>query len=182
MGVLHPEFCHEFRHFECMRHLASACGEGDDLDIVISSTWRHTKYLLTLKTRFPESLAQHIVRVTPAYAALEGLPSKVLPFEREAECLGWMRANRPGHVRWIAVDDKPWLYSPFCAELFLVTGKTGWMVQRECNGTTGLSNCNSRCCSSTPRPVAGKKFEPRTSSRQKARLHLSPWSATAALA
>lgn len=124
-GVLHPEFCHESRHFECVQHLANACGERDDLDIVISSTWRHTKDLSNLKACFPESLARRIVGVTSAYAALEGLPSKVLPFEREAECLGWIRANRPGHARWIAVDDRPWLYRPFCPELFLVPGKTG---------------------------------------------------------
>lgn len=123
-GVLHPEFCHESRYFECTHHLASACGECD-LDIVISSTWRHKMDLDVLKARFPDSLAQRIVGATSAYAALEGLPTKVMPFEREAECLGWMRANRPGHARWIAVDDRSWLYRPFCAELFLVDGKTG---------------------------------------------------------
>lgn len=124
-GVLHPEFCHESRHFECVHHLVSACGGRDDLDIVISSTWRHTMGLPALKSRFPEALAQRIIAVTPPYAALQDLPHKVMPFEREAECLGWMRANRPGHATWIAVDDRPWLYRPFCPELFLVPGKTG---------------------------------------------------------
>ncbi len=124
-GVLHPEFCHESRHFECMQHLASACLGRDDLDIVISSTWRHNLGLPALKARFPQGLARRIIAITPAYAALRDLPHKVMPFEREAECLGWMRANRPGHTAWIAVDDRPWLYRPFCPELFLVTGKTG---------------------------------------------------------
>ncbi|WP_019575449.1 HAD domain-containing protein [Curvibacter lanceolatus] len=124
-GVLHPEFCHESRHFECVHHLASACGQRGDLDIVVSSTWRHTMGLSTLKARFPEALARRIIAVTPAYTALQDLPHKVMPFEREAECLGWMRVNRPGHATWIAVDDRPWLYRPFCSELFLVNGKTG---------------------------------------------------------
>ena len=124
-GVLHPEFCHESRHFVCMNHLVNACGEREALDIVISSTWRHAIDLPGLKARFPEALARRIIGVTPAYAALRDLPHKVMPFEREAECLGWMRANRPGHTTWIAVDDRPWLYRPFCPELFLVTGKTG---------------------------------------------------------
>lgn len=124
-GVLHPEFCHESRHFECVHHLTSACAERGDLGIVISSTWRHNMDLQALKARFPEALAQRIIAVTPAYAALQDLPHRVMPFEREAECLGWMRANRPGHATWIAVDDRPWLYRPFCTELFLVAGKTG---------------------------------------------------------
>jgi hypothetical protein len=128
-GVLHPEFCHESRHFECVHHLVGACGEREDLDIVISSTWRRNLGLPALKARFPEALSRRIIAVTPAYATLRDLPAKVMPFEREAECLGWMRANRPGHTRWIAVDDRPWLYRPFCSELFLVAGKTGLDVQ-----------------------------------------------------
>lgn len=53
-GVLHPEFCHESRHFECVHHLANACGERDDLDIVISSTWRLSLGPQDLQARFPK--------------------------------------------------------------------------------------------------------------------------------
>ncbi|KRC28789.1 hypothetical protein ASE28_17675 [Acidovorax sp. Root219] len=124
-GVLHPEFCHESRHFECNDHLLDACRGRDDLEIVISSTWRNNMALSALKVRLPEALARRVVGVTAPYATLQDLPAKVMPFEREAECLGWMRANRPGHIAWVAVDDRAWLFRPFCVELFLVSGKTG---------------------------------------------------------
>lgn len=81
--------------------------------------------LSALKVRLPEALARRVVGVTAPYATLQDLPAKVMPFEREAECLGWMRANRPGHIAWVAVDDRAWLFRPFCVELFLVSGKTG---------------------------------------------------------
>lgn len=124
-GVLHPEFCHESRHFECAHHLANACSALGNLDIVISSTWRHQMGHATLTSRLPEALARRVVGVTPAYPILRDLPHKVMPFEREAECLSWVRANRPGHESWIAADDRAWLFRPFCPELFLVNGKTG---------------------------------------------------------
>lgn len=124
-GVLHPEFCHESRHFECARYLLDACEGRRDLEIVISSTWRHNRSLSELKVRLPGALAQRVVGTTLPYAALQDLPQKVMPFEREAECLGWMRLNRSGYVTWLAVDDRPWLFRPFCTELFLVNGRTG---------------------------------------------------------
>ncbi|MBU2122940.1 MAG: hypothetical protein KJ999_21190 [Gammaproteobacteria bacterium] len=83
-----------------------AFAERDNLDIVISSTWRHNVGLRALKARFPEELARRIIAVTPAYAALWDLPHKVMPFEREAECLD--RGRR-----------LTLLYRPFCSELFL---------------------------------------------------------------
>lgn len=40
-GVLHPEFCHESKHFCCLPFFEEAVRHAPDVEIVISSTWRH---------------------------------------------------------------------------------------------------------------------------------------------
>ena len=34
-------------------------------------------------------------------------------------------ANGVAHLPWLAVDDRSWLYRPFCKALFMVDGRTG---------------------------------------------------------
>ena len=46
-------------------------------------------------------------------------------YEREAECQAWLWANDVPHRRWVAVDDRSWLYRPFCKSLLLVDGRVG---------------------------------------------------------
>lgn len=123
-GVLHREFCHASKHFECEANFEQAiCGL--DLEIVVSSTWRKDRDLDGIKSLLSERISSRIVGQTPKYFELDDVPRKLALYEREAECAAWMRANRPAYTRWLAVDDRPWLFSPFCPNLFLVDGKRG---------------------------------------------------------
>lgn len=39
-GVLHPEHCHESKHFCCLPVLEDALRQAPEWQVVISSTWR----------------------------------------------------------------------------------------------------------------------------------------------
>ncbi len=123
-GVLHREFCHPSRHFECEAVFASAI-YGLDVEVVVSSAWRLGRELKEVMALLSDSVASRIVGMTPRYSQLPDIPSKLALYEREAECAAWLSANRPAYTRWIAADDRPWLFRPFCSNLFLVDGKRG---------------------------------------------------------
>ncbi len=123
-GVLHPEFCRESKHFVCEPYLISAL-EGIDVEIVVSSTWRTLRPLDEIRARLSAAVASRIVGATARYSQLADVPSRLALYEREAECVAWLKTNRPAWTRWLAVDDRAWLFRPFCANLFLVDGKRG---------------------------------------------------------
>lgn len=123
-GVLHPEFCHAKRHFECEAYFSAAiCGL--DLEIVVSSTWRHDRDVDEIKALLSDGVSARIVGKTPSYSKLPYVASKLALYEREAECVAWLASNRPAYTQWLAVDDRPWLFRPFCPHLFIVDGKRG---------------------------------------------------------
>ncbi|WP_184854924.1 HAD domain-containing protein [Acidovorax soli] len=123
-GVLHREFCHASKHFEFEPSFALAIHRLD-VEIVVSSTWRHNREPKELLAQLSDPVSSRIVGMTPRYSQLPDVPSKLALYEREAECTAWLSANRPAYTRWIAVDDRPWLFRPFCPNLFMVDGKRG---------------------------------------------------------
>lgn len=129
-GVLHPEFCHESRHFCCLPHFEHAVRHLHGCAIVVTSTWRLQRSLAQLRQYFTPDIANRIVGVTPAFNTLEEIPDTLLGYEREAECEAWLRAQQKSHLPWLAIDDRAWLFRPFNRSLFLVDGQTGLMPQR----------------------------------------------------
>lgn len=124
-GVLHPEFCHESRHFSCLPAFEHVLRQVPDCDVVITSIWRFQMPPESLRARFSPDVATRVIGVTPERSQLTDLPGSLLSFEREAECHAWLRANGRSALPWLAIDDRPWLYRPFCPTLFLVDGKQG---------------------------------------------------------
>lgn len=124
-GVLHPEFCHASRHFECEACFSSAI-DGLDLEIVVSSTWRHDRDLKEIKALLSDAISERVVGKTPRYSQLLEVPSTLALYERQAECAAWLSVNRPVYASWVAVDDRSWLYRPFCPNLVLVDGARGF--------------------------------------------------------
>ncbi|AYM96405.1 hypothetical protein EAG14_10355 [Acidovorax sp. 1608163] len=124
-GVLHPEHCHESKHFSCLPVLEDALREAPQWQVVITSTWRLQKPLAQLRSRFSADIAARVVGDTPRFSTLIDVPSTLVSYEREAECQAWLRANEMAYRPWLAVDDRSWLFRPFCKSLFLVSGKTG---------------------------------------------------------
>lgn len=124
-GVLHPEFCHESRHFSCLPYFEQSLQSHPDVGVVISSTWRLHRSLDDLRSHFSSDIAQRIIGVTPRFSDLQDVPESLLGYEREAECHAWLRTHDRAALPWLTVDDRPWLYRPFNKSLFLVDGKTG---------------------------------------------------------
>ena len=83
-GVLHPEFCHESRHFSCLPFFEQVLRATADIDVVVSSTWRQQYSLDELRSRFSTDVAHRVIGVTPEYKHLVDVPDSLLGYEREA--------------------------------------------------------------------------------------------------
>ena len=124
-GVLHPEHCHESRHFCCLPAIEYVLRSAPNWDVVITSTWRLQVPLNGLRARFSPDVANRIIDVTAQFKSLKNVPDTLQAFEREAECNAWLRTNDRVVFPWMAIDDRSWLYRPFNRSVFLVDGKTG---------------------------------------------------------
>jgi hypothetical protein len=104
--------------------LEDALRQVPECRAVITSTWRLEQSYEDLLQRFSPDIAAMIEGVTPRYCDLANVPNTLVGYEREAECNAWLWANNLPHCNWVAVDDRSWLYRPFCKSLFLVSGHT----------------------------------------------------------
>jgi hypothetical protein len=89
------------------------------IDIVISSAWRQTNSLETLRRFFSADIAARIIGVTPV------LPSN-MDARREREIRLWLHEAKREHESFIAVDDWPALFSEGCNFLFYVNPETAF--------------------------------------------------------
>ena len=68
---------------------------------------------------------QRIVGVTPLFADVQDrTPERYLAYPRHAECVAWIHDFYPTRA-WLAIDDKPYIFQPFCANLILTNGSIG---------------------------------------------------------
>lgn len=124
-GVLHPEHCHESKHFSSLSQSERVLREVPDVQPIISSTWRLHRSLDELKSRFSVDTAAKIAGQRPAFSILEDITCHLAPCQREVECLAWLKAFSTPWMPWLAVDDYSWLPQPFCTQLFVMDGLTG---------------------------------------------------------
>lgn len=129
-GVLHPEFCHESKHFCCLPLLEAVLRQVRACDVVVTSTWRHQYSIEALRDRFSSDIQPRVIGTTPRFSLLEDVPDVLVGYEREAECNAWLRENGRMAFPWLAIDDRSWLYRPFTPSLFLVSGQTGLTAAR----------------------------------------------------
>lgn len=100
--------------------------EFPSVEIVISSAWRMyfmdiEDALKHLRTHFSHDIAQRVVGVTPQYKYLNpgDAPDGLSRFTRHWECEVWIRRHRPPGTRWMAMDDRAYLFRPFCDNLMV---------------------------------------------------------------
>lgn len=124
-GVMHPEFCHESKHFVHLENFEAVMRAAPHVDLVISSTWRQKRSLDELKALFSTDVAARIIGATPLYAQLEDVPDALVGYEREAECKKWLHQHGRTTQEWLAVDDRSWNFRPFNSHVFLVNGEVG---------------------------------------------------------
>jgi hypothetical protein len=125
-GVLHPDPCFdEQRLFENAPRLAEALAGFPEVAIVLSTSWRTQRTMAELAALLPAGLRERVIDVTPAVAPSD-TPAALVPYRRQAECTSWLR--RRGHERmpWVALDDRPSLFAPYCDQLILCDSRYGF--------------------------------------------------------
>ena len=130
-GVLHPEPCYRDEDLFCRRPLFEAVmREAPSVEIVITSTWRETRDLETLRGFFSDDIAVRIIGVTPSWLDLLALAEEIGPtYLRQIEIEGFLRQQNRVWESWIALDDKAHWFRPFLPNLVLCDAKTGLCEQ-----------------------------------------------------
>lgn len=124
-GVTHPEDTNSKNQLFCRLPLIEeALRQYPRVEIVISSAWRlqwpsPTVATLELRQHFSEDIAPRVVGVTPNHVHLNWKETQdgLWLWKRQWEIETWLRAHRPPGTRWLALDDRAYLFRPFCEAL-----------------------------------------------------------------
>jgi hypothetical protein len=122
-GVLHPEILRgKNTLFGRLPLVEEVLREYPAVDIVISSAWRLKHTLAELRSNFSPDIAARIVGVTPDHRKLcdKDSPESLTRFSRHWECDSWIRTNRYSFTRWMALDDRDYLFRPFTDNLMVL--------------------------------------------------------------
>jgi hypothetical protein len=113
-GVLHPNGCTPTDCF-CLLPALVATIAPFELDIVISSSWRHHRSLRSLKKLFPATMRKRIVGTTG-----EAFPGT---HARWKEIRAYLREHPASD--WRALDDFDFEFPPDCREFIYCDGARG---------------------------------------------------------
>jgi len=130
-GVLHPHIGYRPELLMCrLPILEDVLRASPSVEVVISSTWRMTRTLDELKSLFSLDIGPRIIGKTPNWRDIHE-DMTYGTFQREAEIRAWLHAAGRAWESWIALDDQPSLYRPFCKNLILTNSATG-LTQDDC--------------------------------------------------
>jgi hypothetical protein len=118
-GVLHP-FNQPNGTFVLVPEFERVMRDFENVDIVISSTWREAHTLDELRSPFSPQIQQRIIDVTPIFNDPQQL------YIREMEIMVWLREAGREHEPWVAIDDSEWFFSPGCRNLILLDADIGF--------------------------------------------------------
>ena len=125
-GVLHPDPCYDAsRLFENAPRLAHTLHDFPDVRLVLSTSWRQSRPYDHLLARLPAELRQRVAGATPTFGDFS--PSAALvPYRRQAECMHWMQQNQLAGEAWLALDDRPSWFTPYCENLIVCHPEAGY--------------------------------------------------------
>ena len=125
-GVLHQDPCPDpARLFENAPRLAHALSDFPRVVLVLSTAWRQGATYEQLIELLPVPLRQRAIGVTPNFSDFASTAALV-PYRRQAECMYWMRQNRVQDEPWIALDDRPSEFTPYCENLIACNPQSGF--------------------------------------------------------
>lgn len=98
-------------HFDqdCLAHFENAIRPYENVQIVISSTWRLVLSLNAIRQLFSEDIQARVIGMTPE------TNGSVTPYERHQEVLLYLKQKEMVNTNWIAIDDQPEHYPAKCA-------------------------------------------------------------------
>lgn len=125
-GVLHPDPCAEpARLFEHGPRLAQALRSFPAVALVLSTSWRQKRPYDQLLQMLPPLLQQRTIGLTPTFG--DFTPATGLtPYRRQAECAHWLEHNRLHPEHWLALDDRPGEFTPYCENLIACHPRSGF--------------------------------------------------------
>lgn len=124
-GVLHPDPCPPQRLFEHAPRLATALAEFPATGVVLSTSWRTFLTCEQLVELLPAALRRHVLGVTPRFGEFAAPPA-LAPYRRHAECVQWVRAHGVDEAAWLALDDRPSWFAPYCENLIVCDSRQGF--------------------------------------------------------
>lgn len=140
-GVLHPYGVPEgpqcFTQIPVLGQLLEALPQAR---VVLSTTWRTSHGLEACKAFFPREFADRVIDATADRVDNTEIPDTLWNYVREAQCWHWMRNNASADAPWVALDDEPWRFSPFCKKLYLTDPNTG-LVGADIGRIVEVSKC-----------------------------------------
>lgn len=117
-GVLHPGLCDAGDHLCRLPILEEVLRSHPAVQVVISSSWRHSQSADELRLLFSHDIRPRIADVTP--------PAKAgVPHGRFSEIIAWLSLNSRQDDHWIALDDYAFEFPRNCPNLLLCNGGTG---------------------------------------------------------
>lgn len=126
-GVLHDdpedgqELVHPFEHLPAFEQVLREADPGGCVKIVISSAWRESESLATMKAFFSDDVALRIVDITPILPVLDmGWAGLMTRGHRESEIQAWLAQHAP-KASWFAIDDKKEGFKAPYTQVVLVT-------------------------------------------------------------
>ena len=130
-GVLHPQTNYRDELLLCrLPLLEDVLRARPHVDVVVSSTWRSTRTLAELQAIFSDDIAPRIIGMTPDWRAVQ-VAAASGTYVRQAEIEAWLYAASRGWEQWLAVDDQPHLFRPFCPNLIRTNPETG-LTEADC--------------------------------------------------
>lgn len=126
-GVLHPDPCKDDALFFCrLPMLEEVLREVPSVEIVITSTWRERRSLNELRKFFSTDISHRVIGSTPSWRDHIDLAHAIGPtYRRSIEIEAYLRLVGKPWLTWLALDDKPYWFRPFCKNLLLCDPRTG---------------------------------------------------------
>lgn len=127
-GVMHPQ-PYDGNAFCQLPLIEEVLREFQNVNIIISSSWREHYDLMSLKRMFSEDINHRVIDVTKFYRnpAIDHPTNPPTDFERQWEIELWMRDNSSPDATWIAVDDYPKWFEPDCPNLLATSAASGFV-------------------------------------------------------
>ena len=124
-GVTHPLHCNESRHFSRLAGIEGVLRACPYVEVVLSTTWRLQYPFDHLQGTFSRDIQPRVVGATEAAFMLPEWPSRLNAYPRHKEAHHWMLTNRDASDRWLAIDDRPYLFRPFSNVVIECVPETG---------------------------------------------------------
>ncbi len=135
-GVLHPDPCPSpERLFENAPRLTRLLDHHPDVGVVLSTSWRTVRPESELLEALPASLRQRVLGLNPRCSDFTPEPAR-MPYRRHAECEQWLRLHGMDGSHWLALDDRPDWFAPYCENLIECDSRIG-LDERTCRLLAG---------------------------------------------